>query len=202
MKLQPRLSENVRLAIILCISLLIHLTIIYGITWSPAGVKHSGLSAIHNQHRLTVSLIPYTHVYTTRQSTNQKTAETIPDVKTESHADIDSNLSSTKMTLSTSLTSRYYSLSELDQRPIITHDIPDNPNELLNYRQGGKIVFRLWIDKTGKVAHVDTISSNLPQVFVDNSRNSFLNVRFLPGKKMGNAVATVMDVVVDYAQLK
>ncbi len=202
MRFQPRLSENVRLAIILCLSLFIHLAIIYGITWSPLGAEHSGSSAMPSPHRLTVSLSPYTHVYPARQSADAKKTAAIPDVKTETHANPDGNLSSMKMTLSTSLTSRYFSLSELDQHPVILRNISDNPPELRDYPQGGKVVFRLWIDKTGKVVNVDTLSSNLPQVFVDNSRNSFLNAKFFPGQKMGKAVSTVMDVMVSYAPIK
>ncbi len=107
-----------------------------------------------------------------------------------------------KKVISTSLTSRYFSLAELDQHPAITRNISDNPPELRDYPQGGEIVFRLWIDKTGKVVNVDTISSTLPQVFADSARASFLKATFSPGRKHGNAVASVMDVAITYAPIK
>lgn len=201
-----KLNGYTRLAIILCISLLIHLAIIYGVPWSPVGEKHAGHSAKiqDGQHRLTVMLTaPHraTAPQKPKTAAGEKTAATgAADTKSKTAGD--NTLSSTNTVISTALDSRYLTLAELDQHPAITRDISDNPPELLEYSQGGELVLRLWIDKTGKVVNVDTISSNLPQVFVDSTRASFLHATFNPGRKNGNAVASVMDVAVNYAPVK
>ncbi|MDO8206916.1 MAG: energy transducer TonB [Gallionella sp.] len=194
-----KLDGYTRLAIILSLSLLVHLAIIYGVPWSPVGEKNIARSANmqQGQHRLTVTLTP-----TPRAAAPQAIEKTdvmeVADVDTETNMAGDSGLSTTDTLISTALDSRYFTLAELDQHPAIARDISDNPPELLEYSQGGEIVLRLWIDKTGNVVNVDTVSSNLPPVFVDSARAGFLQAVFLPGRKNGNTVATVMDIVVSY----
>lgn len=194
-----KLNGYTRLAIILCLSLLIHLAIIYGVPWSPVGEKNSSRSAKmqHGQHRLTVTLTP-TPYATAPQAIEKTDVMEVADVDTETNTAGDSGLSTTNTLVSTALDSRYFTLAELDQHPAIARDISDNPAELLEYSQGGEIVLRLWIDKTGDVVRVDTVSSNLPPVFVDSARAGFLQAVFQPGRKNGYAVATVMDIVVSY----
>ena len=200
-----KLNGYTRLAIILCISLLIHLAIIYGVSWSPVGSKHAThpIKALDAQHRLTVTLTLPSHATAPQQPESaaiEKTAAIeVADVANEAKTVADNMLSSTDKVLSTALATRYFTVAELDQHPAITQDIPDNPPELLGHSQGGEIVLRLWIDETGKVVKVDTISSNLPQAFIDSAHASFLQAVFSPGRKLGDAVASVMDVVVSYA---
>jgi len=204
MECQSKLGEYAILAIILCISLFVHLAIIYGVAWSPGGAEHASPPAMVGQHRLTVTLTPPSHATAAKKSAALKKSDAlaVTDVDTRTNTDSDNNLSAMKKVISTSLTSRYFSLAELDQHPSITRNISDNPPELRDYPQGGEIVFRLWIDKTGKVVNVDTISSTLPQIFADSARASFLKAAFSPGRKNGNAVASVMDVAITYAPIK
>ena len=203
MKFLLKHNGYTRLAIFLCISLFIHLGIIFGVSWSPGGIVHSNLPV---RHRLTVSLTPSPLA---SALLNQK-SEAVGKAYTSKIADIDNGSNkpsddksiTTAASLPTAADLRYFELAELDQQPALTQDIPDNPSELLEHLQGGEIVLRLWIDETGEVVKVDTISSTLPQPFVDSTRASFLNATFSPGRKFGNAVATVMDVAVSYAPIK
>lgn len=94
---------------------------------------------------------------------------------------------------------RYFSLDELDERPIVIQDIPEDPPELRDLPQGGKLILRLWINEEGKVVNAEPVSSELPKAFIDSARNGFLMSRFAPGRIHGNAVGTVMDVVLNYA---
>jgi hypothetical protein len=93
----------------------------------------------------------------------------------------------------------YFSLNELDERPFVIQDIPPDPPELRDSPQGGQLTLRLWINKEGEVINAEPVSSELPQAFIDSARNGFLKSRFAPGYIHGNAVGTVMDVVMHYA---
>lgn len=192
-----KLDGSARLAIILCLSLLVHLAIIYGVPWSPAGEKSASRSVKtqHGQHRLTVTL---NSPATAPQATGKTDVTEAAGVDAKTNSAGGDSLSTTNTLISTALESRYFTLAELDQHPAITRDIPGNPPELLEHPQGGEMVLRLWIAETGNVVNVDTISSNLPPVFADSARAGFLRAVFLPGRKNGNAVATVMDIVVSY----
>lgn len=191
------LNGYARLAIILSLSLLVHLAIIYGVPWSPGGGKNvdRSVNTQPGRHRLTVTLTPAAPAATAQQSAEKSDARAV----VETEADLAGVESPTNALISTALETRYFTVAELDQHPAIARDIADNPPELLEHSQGGEIVLRLWIDKTGSVVSVDPVSSNLPPVFVDSARAGFLQAAFLPGRKNGNAVATVMDIVVSYA---
>jgi hypothetical protein len=180
------------MVIALGFSLIVHLTIFYGISYSFVGKKHTfhPLNVLNLQHRLTVTLTP--HSYATTQQ-KQESA-------TEGMTKADDNISSTNAVFSTKLATRYFTVSELDKHPVITRDISDNPPELSGYSQGGEIVLRLWIDETGKVVNVDTILSNLPQEFIDSAHAAFSEAIFLPGRIHEHTVATVMDISVSYAK--
>lgn len=198
MEFLQKLDGSARLAIILCLSLLVHLAIIYGVPWSPVGGKNASHSVKmqDGRHRLTVMLTP---TVAAPQAIEKHDVMEVTDVDANTKTAGDNRLSATNTIVSTALDSRYFTPAELDQHPAIARDIPDNPPELLEHSQGGEIVLRLWINKTGNVVRVDTVSSNLPPVFVDSARAGFLQAVFLPGRKNGNAVATVMDIVVSYA---
>lgn len=198
-----KLNGCTRLVIILCISLFVHLGILFGVSWSPSGIVHVNLPI---KHRLTVSLTPPPLASAPQNQKSEATGKAykskVADIDNGSNKPSGDKSITTAPSLPTAADLRYFELAELDQKPALTQDIPDNPPELLEHLQGGEIVLRLWIDETGEVVKVDTISSTLPQPFVDSTRASFLNATFSPGRKFGNAVATVMDVAVSYAPIK
>lgn len=207
MKVLFKLNGYTRLAIIFCISSLVHLAILYGVSWSPGGTNHAILPAKvpDGTHHLTVTLATLPDAAAPRRPDStaiEKAAVTeIADLAAGAKTAAEDRPSLTDTVVSTALDTRYFKPAELDQHPAIIRDIPDNPTELLQYPQGGEILLRLWIDETGKVVNVDTLASNLPQAFIDSARASFLQASFSPGRKYGNAVASVMDIAMSYAPM-
>lgn len=197
-----QLNSYARLAIFLCLSLCAHLAILSILSWSAFGARQ--VAEQHGKRPLTVTLLG------TPSSTSTENEKDVIE-KAASQDDInvneDTNPSGNKFALSNKGLSlavdlHYFSLDELDERPIVIQDIPEDPPELGDFPQGGKLILRLWIDKEGKVINVEPVSSELPQVFIDSARSSFLNARFTPGRKLGKTVGTVMDVVLLYAPVK
>lgn len=196
------LNGWLRLAMALGLSLMVHLSIFYGVSWSPAGDGHMPLSGRlrGGEHRLTITIADAPRTSTPgRQEGVAADKREAPAVK-EINKTGQIVPAATDSIFSTALETRYFSLAELDQHPVIKQDIAENPPELSGYPQGGEVVLRLWIDDTGHVTKVDTISSNLPQPFIDSARAGFLQAVFSPGRKQGVDVATVMEVAVSYAQ--
>ncbi len=192
------------MAIILVLSFVVHLAIIYGVPWGPDGGDHSAHTAKASDvpHRLSITLATVSTAKLTPAQPEDIHEAATPDVSSiERNALVDSQPSSTNSVLSTALATRYINAAELDQHPAIINDIPENPPELLAYPQGGEIVLRLWINETGQVVKVETVSSNLPPAFIASAQNTFLNARFNPGRKQGVAVATLMDIAVSYTPM-
>lgn len=197
-----RLNLYVRLAILLCLSLCIHLTILFFLSWSSFGARHIAQHKPAGQRQLTVILPDKLPLPAQEKSLAEEIV-----ARDSSDADMDAGkpgnkfaLSSTSLSLAIDL--HYFSLAELDERPFVILDIPNNPPELQNFPQGGKLVLRLWINENGKVINAEPVSSELPQAFIDSARSGFLNARFAPGRIHGDAVASVMDVVINYAPIR
>lgn len=89
----------------------------------------------------------------------------------------------------------YFSASELDVIPTIRQDIDLYPEELQQFKQGGKIILSLWIDETGRVEKVGQASSNLPAIFSDVATQRFMQASFLPGIKNDLAVKSRVEAV-------
>lgn len=93
----------------------------------------------------------------------------------------------------------YFSPPELDVIPKIQRDIDLYPPELNNLdHRGGKISLRLWIDETGHVAKVETVSSDLPAFFAEVAVRAFMQADFLPGRKNGLAVKSKVEAALFY----
>ncbi len=194
-----KLESYARLAMILAASLIFHLAVIFGVSWTPVGIMAHSIPVSAKVSRLTVTIAVPNDV---RLQPEKSVVSNEPDIVEDDGAVADSKPSSEKAIVSTSLATRHFPAAELDFRPVIINDIPANPPDLLQYPQGGEVVLRLWIDEAGKVTNVDTISSTLPQVFMDSARNGFLQAVFVPGRKDGQIVASVMDVSVSYAPIE
>ncbi|MFZ3016982.1 MAG: hypothetical protein WA056_00835 [Gallionella sp.] len=192
-----RLNPYVRLAILLCLSLCVHLTILFSLSWSSFGARQ--VAPANRAAPLTVTL-PSTQPIATNEKSVVEKAVSQNDANINTDTDKPGNkfaLSNTGLSLAIDL--HYFSPNELDERPFIIQDIPSDPPELQNLPQGGKLALRLWINEDGKVIRAEPVSSELPQAFIDSARSGFLNARFAPGRIHGNAVASVMDVVLLYA---
>lgn len=93
----------------------------------------------------------------------------------------------------------YFSTSELDIIPEIQYDIDLYPPELQNLEHnGGKVIFRLWINEAGHVEKVEQVSSGLPAIFSEVATRVFMQANFLPGKKNGFAVKSKVEAVLLY----
>lgn len=187
-----RLNLYARLAILLCLSLCIHLAILFSLSWSSFGARL--VASANRATPLTVTLPG-----TPPAATNEKIAP-----KKDTHINADTDKPGNKFALSNAGLSlaidlHYFSLNELDERPFVIQDIPGDPPELQNFPQGGKLVLHLWINEDGKVINAEPVSSELPQAFIDSARSGFIKSRFAPGRIHGEAVRTVMDVVMQYA---
>lgn len=188
-----RLNPYFRLAILLGLSLCVHLVILFAFPWSSPGTRHA--SPTSRISVLTV-ILPDSKP---APLTTRETAE-----PTLARNDADAGKPGNKLVLpdedlALHVDQHYFSLAELDERPYIIQNIPANPPELQNFPQGGKLILRLWIGKDGRVVNAEPVSSELPPVFVDSARNGFLGARFAPGRKHGQAVASVLNVAIHYA---
>jgi hypothetical protein len=190
-----RLSLHARLAILLCLSLCLHLTILFALSWSSFGARRSA-PASHTS--------PLTVILPGTQPAAIANREIVEPPPARSDIVADSDKPGNKFALSNdglalAIDQHYFSLAELDERPFVIQDIRPDPPELRNFPQGGRLVLRLWIDEGGKVVNAEPVSSELPPAFIDSARSGFLSARFAPGRIHGEAVDAVMDVVLDYA---
>lgn len=94
---------------------------------------------------------------------------------------------------------KYYSLKELDHRPVMVSEIDTRPSQLAQYNQGGEIKIQIWIDEDGNVVKSQVVNSTLPQAFIDYTIASFSQAKFNAGIKDGVPVRSVAKVVVQYA---
>lgn len=204
-------SES-RLVIILCFSLLIHLAILLALSEPLSRTGHATYEQKPDiQRRLTVTLANAPPVIASKETKKTVQVETVPpditatdtasnDVNNKQVPGGDQPASLTEGILP-AVDSRYFTLAELDQIPVVIQDIPENPPDLWAHAKEGKIVLRLWIDKTGKVTNIEPITSELPQGFIDNARRNFLKTIFMPGRKHGSEVNTLMDIVIHYVPI-
>lgn len=94
---------------------------------------------------------------------------------------------------------RYFLTSDLDVIPKIQRDIDLQPSELRNFKHGGgKVVLRLWIDETGRVAKVEPVISDMPAIFSEVASRVFMQANFLPGRKNDLAVKSKVEAVLLY----
>lgn len=93
---------------------------------------------------------------------------------------------------------QFFALAELDAPPTVLQDIENDPPELRQYPQGGRLVLQLWIDQTGRVVRAEALSSVLPEPFVASARENFMRAIFNPAKKDGVAVRARVSVEIVY----
>lgn len=96
------------------------------------------------------------------------------------------------------LTTKYYSLAELDEIPETQNAIDVDSLNLLQYAQGGKVELRLWVDEDGQVADVEVINSEMPPGFVESATKLFKQAQFFPGMVNSAPVKFVTKVVIRY----
>lgn len=174
-------KQHARLAIILSLSALAHLVIFFVLTW-----KFFGLTPQASIRVLTVS------INRTQSATEQNPLAV--ESKTAAHeisvaTGVDDKPAPANKVLPPAVDAHYFSITELDRppNPADTLEIPDHPQE-------GEIIFRLWIDKTGKVIKVEPVTPELSQALIAGVRARFLNSRFAPGRRLGITVNSVREI--------
>ena len=92
----------------------------------------------------------------------------------------------------------YYTTDQLSKRPqplaIAELDAP----QIRPIIASGKMVLKLWINAFGAVADVEVERTDLPEVFSRTAVEAFKALRFQPGERNGQAVATIMRIEVTY----
>lgn len=188
-----RLHPHIRLAILLGLSLCVHLAILLAFSWPPSGARHT---APANRISALTVILPDSQ---TDPLITRKAVQPPPEPSDANTRQPDNKSAHSDKGLSLSIAPHYFSLAELDERPFIIRDIPPNPPELKDFPQGGKLVLRLWIDTEGRVVNAEPVLSELPPAFTDSARSGFQDARFAPGRKHGQAVASVLNVTIHYA---
>lgn len=91
------------------------------------------------------------------------------------------------------LDNNYFSAGQLSQAPELRdpsqHPLPPWPSQLQ-----GEMVFRLWIDKRGRVQQVQAMTGDLPPAFVKTMRRYYLGLEFTAGYRPGGSVNSMIDI--------
>lgn len=92
----------------------------------------------------------------------------------------------------------YYSTDQLTKRPQPLASAELDVPEVRPIVASGKMVLTLYINEFGLVADAVVEKSELPEVFSRTAVAAFKGLRFQPGERMGQPVATVMRIEVAY----
>lgn len=95
----------------------------------------------------------------------------------------------------------YYPCSETMPSPQIQEFLILDFPEADKFPDGGKLILDIWISQFGNVDDTSIENTQLPQIFYDHVREAFLNARFSPGYKDGEAVNCLMRIEVNYQDL-
>lgn len=93
--------------------------------------------------------------------------------------------------------SDYVPADALDQAPEALEEI-DIPYPDMSIGKSGAVVLLLRVDAEGVVKEAIVMESNMPTLFEEAAMKAFLQARFAPGQRHGNAVATEMKIAVDF----
>ena len=92
----------------------------------------------------------------------------------------------------------YYSTDQLTKRPQPLAAVELDAPETRAFVVSGKLALNLWINELGMVVDVTVEKSELPEIFSRTAVAAFKALRFEPGERMGQPVATVMRIEVNY----
>lgn len=92
----------------------------------------------------------------------------------------------------------YYTTDQLSKRPQPLAAAELDTPQLRAIVASGKIVLTLRINEFGAVVDVTVEKSELPEAFSRSAAAAFKAMRFTPGERNGQPVATIMRIEVDY----
>jgi TonB family protein len=87
---------------------------------------------------------------------------------------------------------QYYPTRELDEKPLLTEHV--EPRFPEGAPVGGRVVVRLYINRSGTVDRVEVLAADPAGLFDGEAIRAFGASRFLPGKKAGIPVNASMDI--------
>jgi len=90
----------------------------------------------------------------------------------------------------------YLPVELLDEKPEIILDIPIDPADLRDFKEGGTAELILWISAAGLVDKVSDEHSTLQEEALERIERHFKAARFKPGKQGGQPVATILPIEV------
>ncbi len=92
----------------------------------------------------------------------------------------------------------YYTTDQLTRRPQPLNAAELDAPQIQPIVASGKIVLTLWINQFGAVADIAVENSELPELFTRTALATFKDLRFSPGERNGQPVATIMRIEVTY----
>jgi len=106
----------------------------------------------------------------------------------------------TSSSAATVISSSYFPVRELDVIPVIRREINIYPAEISTQQESsGKIIIGLWINESGHVVKSELLESDMPEIYGEIATHAFLQADFQPGMKNGNAVKSMVKVVLIYS---
>ena len=89
----------------------------------------------------------------------------------------------------------YFPADQLDQRPLIkVHVEPAFPRGAAV--SSGRVVLRLYVGEQGEVDKITVVSAEPPGVFEESAVEAFFAARFIPGRKGGVPVRSLLTIEV------
>ena len=193
-----------RLSVAVTLSVLVHAALLFtpylGRSASTSSVRPRGMHQPSTYTGINAHLVPEKYSAPAPQKPPAELAEELADarvpgdrVKVQSRPA--ANRSPGIGLLSLPATT-YYLSSQLSKRPQPASEPELDTEETASIPAFGTVVLRLWIDARGEVTTVEIERSELPEIFSQTAANAFRNLRFVPGEREGQRVASVMRVEV------
>ena len=96
----------------------------------------------------------------------------------------------------------YLPVNALERKPEVTLDVPIDPADLRDFKEGGTARLVLWINSAGGVDKVSEETSTLRDEALERLETHFKAARFSPGTLGGHPVATMLHIEVRVLPIK
>jgi len=178
------LTQHARLAIILGLSALVHLAILF--VWQE--VKTATNPTINRT--LSVSLTR------TLPAPAKSSPQTEPRIVKSDVSSVSENESTEVKIPQNEADDQYFSIGQLAHPPEMLnpafHPLPNWPRQL-----HGEVIFRLWIDKNGRVNQIQPVTEGLSPSFIKAMRRYYLSMEYSAGYRPGGPVNSMIDITLN-----
>lgn len=93
----------------------------------------------------------------------------------------------------------FFTHKEFDLPPYPKGDAPEEPDELKNRLESGRLVIDVWIDNQGNFVQSEVVSSDLPAVFANVTEAMLKSTTYTPAKKQGKNVHSQIRMELNFA---